>query len=214
MIWLNSLLTRLTQSHRCSLHLTCLAKLHLTTSLTCWHLAQLPLPPCCSLLWMLSSLDLLLLLPRLAVVCLWHLVWSSHPYLTRLRHRARCASPHIIHLRLLHLTSLTVGCLSLSLTHLHLARLTLRYLATLALRHTVGPNLHLVQLRLWRLWPNHSRLSPTYLIWECLAWTRGSHLHLAWRLDLRSLLLSLTWSLGRHSTTLNNLWSRFCDCRL
>ena len=154
MIWLGSLLTRLAQSNRRSLHLTCLAILHLTTSL--WHLTKLtlPLPPCCSLLWRLSSLVLLLLLPRLTLVCLWHLIWSSHPNLTRLRHWAGCAPPHIIHLRLLHLASLTVGCLNLSLAHLHLARLTLRYLATLALRHTVGPNLHLVQLRLWRLWPN------------------------------------------------------------
>ena len=86
MIWL----TRLSQSDRSSLHLTCLIELYLTR----WHL---PLPPCCNLL-----------------------------------------------LRLLRLTRLTVE--GLSLAHLHLTWLILRYLATLTLRRTVGPNLHLADL--------------------------------------------------------------------
>ena len=98
MIWL----TRLPQSDRSSLHLTCLTELYLTR----WHL---PLPPCCSLLLRLSSLVLLLL------------------------------------------TRLTVE--GLSLAHLHLTWLILRYLATLTLRRTVGPNLHLADLGLWHLWP-------------------------------------------------------------
>ena len=88
MIWL----TKLSQSDRSSLHLTCLIELYLTR----WHL---PLPPCCSLLLRLSSLVLLLL------------IW------------------------------LTVE--SLNLAHSHLTWLILRYLATLALRRCVGPNLHL-----------------------------------------------------------------------
>ena len=121
MIWL----TRLSQSDRSSLHLTCLIELYLTR----WHL---PLPPCCSLLLRLSSLVLLLLQPSLTLVCLQHLAWNCHPHLTRLWLRPRCAPPHIVYLRLLHLTRLTVQCLSLA--HLHLTWLTLRYLATLALR--------------------------------------------------------------------------------
>ena len=139
MIWL----TRLPQSDRSSLHLTCLTELYLTR----WHL---PLPPCCSLLLRLSSLVLLLLQSRLALVRL--LAWNWHPHLTRLWLRPRCAPPHIVHLRLLRLTRLTVE--GLSLAHLHLTWLILRYLATLTLRRTVGPNLHLADLGLWHLRPH------------------------------------------------------------